>query len=93
MARGNKREDGDDARKDEDIREVMAQESRRGKRPLDPVGRKLEKQRLEAIRVILSIRREEDAVAAIRALGHGDDPDELERILKVWRAASSSRKK
>jgi hypothetical protein len=79
--------------KDEDIREVMAEESRRGKRRLDPAARKLERQRLEAIREILSIRREEEAVAAIRALGHGDDPDELEQILKVWRAASSLRKK
>ena len=79
--------------KDDDIREVMAEESRRGKRRVDLAARKLEKQRLEAIRVILSIRREEEAVAAIRALGHGDDPDELERILKAWRAFSSSRKK
>lgn len=79
--------------KDDDIREVMAEESRRGKRRVDLVTRKLEKQRLEAIRVILSIRREEEAVAAIRALGQGDDPDELERILKVWRAFSPSRKK
>lgn len=78
--------------KDGHIREVMAEESRRGKRPLDTSARKLERQRLEAIRVILSICREEDAVAAIRALGHGDDPDELERILKVWRASSSARK-
>lgn len=78
--------------KDDDIREVMAEESRRGRRPLDTLAWKLEKQRLEALRVILSIRREEDAVMAIRALGHGDVPDELERVLKVWRASSSTRK-
>jgi hypothetical protein len=79
--------------KEDDIREVMAEEARRGKRPLDAAARKLEKERLEAIKVILGFRRETEVIAAIRALGHGDDPKELERILKVWRELSSSKKK
>jgi hypothetical protein len=78
--------------KDDEIREVMAEEKSRGKRPQHLEARKLHKQRLEALRVILGFKREQEAINAIRALGHGDDPKELEEILKVWRALSSSKK-
>jgi hypothetical protein len=79
--------------KDDDIRDVMAEESRRGKRPIRPETRKLQKERLATIRMILGFTREADVIAAIDLLGRGDDPDELEKILKLWRALSSSRRK
>jgi hypothetical protein len=79
--------------KDDDIRDVMAEESRRGKRPIRPEARKLQKERLATIRMILGFTREADVIAAIDLLGRGDDPDELEKILKLWRALSSSRRK
>jgi len=79
--------------KDDDIRDVMAEEKRRGKRPQDLEARKLHKERLETLRVILALTREQEAIDAIRLLGHGDDPKELEEILKVWRALSSSKKR
>jgi hypothetical protein len=52
--------------KDEEIREVMAEEKRRGKRPQHLDARKLHKQRLEALREILSFTREQEAIDAIR---------------------------
>jgi len=79
--------------KDDDIRDVMAEESRRGKRPISPEARKLQKERLATIRMILGFTREADVIAAIDLLGRGDDPDELEKVLKLWRALSSSRRK
>jgi hypothetical protein len=79
--------------KDDDIREVMAEEKSRGRRPRDAEAQKLRKERMDTIRMILGLRREADAIEAIRLLGHGDDSEELERILKAWRALSSSRKR
>ncbi len=79
--------------KDDDIREVMAEEKSHGKRPVSADARKLERERLEAMRVILGLTREADVIAAIDLVGRGDGPDELERILKLWRALSSSRRK
>ena len=78
---------------DDDIRDVMAEEKSRGRRPMDAAARKLERERLKELREILALEREQDVVGAIRALGHGDDPQEFEKILKTWRALSSSRKR
>jgi hypothetical protein len=78
--------------RDDDIREVMAEERSRGKRPISADARKLRKERLETIRMILSLKREADVIAAIGLLGRVGDPDELEKILKTWRALSFSRK-
>ena len=82
----------DNDRKDAEISSLISEERRRGRRPRDSEAEKLRKQRLEALREILHLKREEDFVAAIRALGHGDDPVELANALKIWRAFSSSRK-
>jgi hypothetical protein len=79
--------------KDDDIREVMAEESRRGKRQINAEARKLQRERLETMRRILAFTKETDVIAAIDLLGRGDDPEELEKILKLWRALSSSRRK
>ena len=79
--------------KDDDIRDVMAEDSRRGKRPISAEPRKIKRERLETMRIILGLTREADVIAAIDLLGRGDDPDELEKILKLWRALSSSRRK
>jgi hypothetical protein len=79
--------------KDDDIREVMAEESRRGKRPINAEARKLQREHQEMMRRILEFTKEADVVAAIDLLGRGDDPDELEKILKLWRALSSSRRR
>jgi hypothetical protein len=82
----------DKDRKDEEISSLMDEERRRGRRPRDSEAEKLRKQRLETLREILHLKKEEDFIAAIRALGHGDDPAELANALKIWRAFSSSRR-
>lgn len=79
--------------KDDDIREVVAEETRRGKRTISTEARKLQRERLETMRKILGFTREADVIAAIDLLGRGDDPGEREKILKIWRALSSSRRK
>ena len=79
--------------KDEDIREVMAEEESRGRRPHDAAERKRKKEEIEVLRGLFATPREEDFVRAIRALGYGDDPKQLEKILKAWRDLSSSRRR
>lgn len=79
--------------KDDDIREVMAEEKSRGKRPHDAAERKRKKAEIEVLRGLFATPREEDFVRAIRALGYGDDPKQFEKILKAWRDLSSSRRR
>jgi hypothetical protein len=78
---------------DDDIRDVMAEEKSRGRRPYAAKARKQRKHELEVLRGILAIPREEDFVRTIRELGYADDPEKLEEILKAWRDLSSSRKR
>jgi hypothetical protein len=82
----------DKDRRNDEISSLIDDERRRGRRPRNSEAEKLRKQRLEALREILHLRREEDFVAAIRALGHGDDPAELAEALKIWRAFASSKR-
>jgi hypothetical protein len=77
--------------KDDNIRDVMAEEKSRGKRPFDSKARKQKKDEREVLRGILEIPREEEFLRAIRALGYADDEKKTEEILKAWRVLSSSR--
>jgi hypothetical protein len=79
--------------KDEDIRDVMAEEKSRGRRPRDAEAIKQRKDEIAVLRGIFATPREEDFVKAIRALGYGDDPEKFEEILKAWRVFSASRKR
>jgi hypothetical protein len=79
--------------KDDDIREVMAEEGSRGRRPHDAAERKRKKEEIEVLRGLFATPREEDFARAIRALGYGDDPKQLEKIVKAWRDLSSSRRR
>jgi len=84
MANGNK---------DDEIREVMAEESRRGKRPLDLKALERRRREREMLRSLLQIEKEEEFLNAIRELGYADDPERTAVILKAWRALSSSRRR
>lgn len=81
-----------DESKEKEIASLIDAERRRGRRPKHPEAEALRKQRIDALREMLNLKKEEDFIAAIRSLGHGDDPDELANALRIWRAFSSSRK-
>ncbi|MGH9742433.1 MAG: hypothetical protein ACRD51_08785, partial [Candidatus Acidiferrum sp.] len=59
---------------DDDIREVMAEEKSRGRRPHDAEAIKRRKDEIAVLRGLFATPREEDFARAIRALGYGDDP-------------------
>jgi hypothetical protein len=79
--------------KDDEIRDVMAEEKSRGKRPFDSKARKQKREEWDILRGILAIPREEDFLRTIRELGYAADPEKTDEILKAWRALSSSRRR
>ena len=72
--------------KEDDIREVIAEEASRGRRlPKDPVTRRQEKELLQKFRAALALSTEREFVEAIRELGFADDPEKLRKGLQIWR--------
>lgn len=79
--------------KDDDIREIMAEETRRGRRPLDAREIERKKHEREILRELLRIDNEQEFLKAIRELGYADDPERTDLILKAWRTLASSRRR
>ena len=78
---------------DDDIRDVMAEEKTRGKRPLDLKARKERAELLRQVRAALDLDTEKDFRQAIRGLQLDEDPKRLEEAVRLWRSFSSSRRK
>ena len=78
---------------DDDIRDVMAEEKRRGKRPLDLKARKEKAELLRQVREALGLDTEMEFRQAIRGLQLDEDPKRLEEAVRLWRSFSSSRRK
>jgi hypothetical protein len=62
-----------DDMKDDDIKEVMHGESRRGKRPIDLTARKAERQKLADLRILLRIPTEREFRETMLAYGLAED--------------------
>jgi hypothetical protein len=58
-----------DDRKDDEIRELMAEEKSRGRRPYDSDAIRARKKKLEDFRLALTLKTEQDFIKAIRELG------------------------
>jgi len=78
---------------DEDIGDVMAEEKRRGKRPLDLKARKEKAELLRQVKEALSLNTETEFRQAIHGLQLDEDPQRLEEAVRLWRSFSSSRRK
>ncbi len=79
--------------KGDDIREVMAEEKSRGRRPRDAEALKERRKHLEDMRVALTSRSEQEFLIAMRGLGLDEDPEKFAEALKVWRASSFLRRR
>ena len=74
--------------REDDIRDVMAEEKGRGRRhPKDALARKQERELLRRFREALSLDDENDFIEAIRELGLGEDAQKLQKALRIWRAS------
>jgi hypothetical protein len=78
---------------DDDIRDVMAVEKTRGKRPLDLKARKERAKLLRQIREALDLDTEKEFREAIRGLQLDENPKRLEDAVRIWRSFFSSRRK
>ena len=77
---------GDFRMKEDDIRDVMADEKGRGRRrPKDPETKRQERELLRKFNEALSLENESDFLEAIRELGLTDDEQTLRNVLKIWR--------
>jgi hypothetical protein len=79
--------------KDDDIRDVMAEEKSRGRRPRDAGALKERRKHLEELRVALTSRTEQEFLIAIRGLALDDDPEKFAEALRIWRASSFLRRR
>ncbi len=77
---------------DDDIREVMRGEIRRGRRPTDSVGQERKRRELQVIREMLSEYDEQRFRQAIVALGLAEGSPEYDAALAAWREAQRLRK-
>jgi hypothetical protein len=79
--------------KDGEIREVMAEEKSRGRRPLDSKARKERADLLRHVKEALDLDSEAEFIKAIRGLRIAEDPQKLEDAVKLWRSFSFLRRK
>lgn len=72
--------------REDDIREVMAEEKSRGSRqPSSPEAKRERAKRIRAVKKLLEQGTEEDVKAAIRAAGIAVGSPEALKILRIWR--------
>jgi len=74
-----------DEEREKDLREVIAEETARGRRRIDTEARRQRAKRLSDARALLSTATKEEFLAAMRAVGLPDGSPELEEALRIWR--------
>ena len=74
--------------REDDIREVMAEEASRGKKqPVQAAARKLKSERLRTVKELLLIRDREEIVRELTQFGVKPGSPEFEAALRAWREA------
>ena len=68
-----------------DLDDVMLQETRRGRRPIDLEAKRLRVQRLRDSRKLLESGTEEEVKMALRAAGLRDGSPRFVESLRTWR--------
>ena len=74
-------------RRGQDVRNVIREETSRGRRPVDTDAIAAAQERLAKCRELLELGNERDLRDAIRALGLKDGSPEFEEAVRIWRAS------
>jgi|HubBroStandDraft_6_1064221.scaffolds.fasta_scaffold542927_1 hypothetical protein len=74
----------DDKRKKE-LDQVMREETRRGRRPIDLEARRKRAEKLADMRKLLTIATEAEFVTAMQAAGLTAGSQEFLEVLRIWR--------
>ena len=72
-------------KKQAELDDVIREETRRGRRPIDIEERRRQAQLKRELRMYLRIATEQEFREAMRALGLGDGSRQLEQALMIWR--------
>ena len=72
-------------KKNQDIKEVMIEDGRRGRRPIDLKSQSERKEKLATLRKLLEIGTEADFVKAMRAVGLHEGSQAFAAALEAWR--------
>jgi hypothetical protein len=73
---------------EQDLRDVMAEEKSRGKRPIHSEAQRERRELLKGFRDALHARTEREFLEILTELGLAGDPEKREKALKIWRSAS-----
>ena len=75
----------DKEKKQAELDDVIREETRRGRRPIDIEERRRQAQLKRDLRMYLRIGTEEEFREAMRALGLRDGSPQMDQVLKIWR--------
>jgi hypothetical protein len=78
-----------DEKRKEELKDVILEETSRGRRHVDPEARRERTKRLEGARKLLAVATEVEFLAAMRAVGLRDGSPELSEALRIWRGYRS----
>ena len=76
-------------KKERDLQDVIKEESRRGRRPLDPEAQRAPSERLDSFQKLLEIGTEEELVKAMCAFGSREGSKQFLASLEIWRGHRS----
>jgi hypothetical protein len=74
-----------DNKKKDDLRDVIREETSRGRRRVDIEARRERARMLREMRDLLAIGTEEDFLKAMHAAGFAVNPRNREDLLRIWR--------
>ncbi len=75
-----------DDEKSRDLKDVMKEEGRRGRRPIDIGTVRMKRERLALLKKLLTLATEEEFIEAIRAFGLIEGMPEFSEALDAWHA-------
>ena len=73
----------------DDLKEVMMEEGRRGRRPVDPEAQRARREKLAELRKLLELGTEAEFIKAVRAFGLREGSREFLEALEIWRGYRS----
>jgi hypothetical protein len=78
-----------DEKKDQDLQDVIHEETRRGRRPVDIGTVRLKRDRIALLKKLLTLATEEEFIEAIRAFGLIEGSKEFSQAMDAWRGFRS----
>lgn len=71
--------------KEQDLQDVIREEGRRGRRPVDLATQRERNKALTAFRDLLKLGTEEEFIEAMRAFGIRENSPQFVECLRIWR--------